>query len=94
MMKRQTTRWLFNATYAGNTGIRVGYVYNKANGVREDVIRLQCKSLSCTEIVDLQMRVDEAVIIAAGLNKISGQMLIGQLRIPKGSLDIMSPLEK
>ena len=86
---RQVTHWKYEASYSGGTGIRVGYIHNKADGVCEDVIRLQCKTLTQQEPVELMMRVDEAVIIAAGLNKVAGQILIGQLKIPKGSLKIM-----
>lgn len=86
---RQVTHWKFTASYSAGTGIRVGYIHNKVDGVCEDVIRLQCHTLTEQEPLELRMRVDEAVIIAAGLNKVAGQILIGQLKIPKGSVDIL-----
>lgn len=77
--KRQTTRWGFTASFGSGTYIRVGYVFNKRKGVPEDVIRLQIVSLSERRPIDLQMRLDEAVLIASGLTKVGAQMLIGQL---------------
>ncbi len=79
--KRQQTTWKFHAAYAGGTYLKIGYVHNKRRGVREDVIRLKVKSES-TE-VDVQMRIDEAVLLASGLTKVAGQMLIGQLPMTK-----------
>ena len=79
MPKRQTTRWKFTAEMAGKTAIRVGYVHNKGSGVLQDVIRLRIASASEPKPIDLQMRLDEAVLIASGLTKVAAQMLIGQL---------------
>ena len=79
--KRQQTTWKFHAWYAGGTYIKIGYIHNKTRGVKEDVIRLKIKSASTA--VDMQMRLDEAVIIASGLTKVAAQMLIGQLPMTK-----------
>jgi len=76
-MKRQYTRWIFEAQYAQETGVKIGYIYNKNRGVLEDVIRIKIDSLHTT--VEFNCRLDEAVILAAGLNKLAGQILVGQL---------------
>ncbi len=76
-MKRQYTRLIFEARFDKGTGIRVYYVYNKNWGNPKDVIRVLIKAVK--EDIEFFMRVDEAVILAAGLNKVSGQMLIEQL---------------
>ncbi len=79
--KRQQTTWKFHASYADGTYLKIGYVHNKSRGVRDDVIRLKSRSLSME--LDIQMRIDEAVLLAAGLTKVAGQMLIGQLPMTK-----------
>ncbi len=75
--KRQYTRWIYNARYASNTGIRVGYIYNKTTGIKEDVIRV--KIITKQEIIDFNCRLDESIVIAAGLNKVASHILIKQL---------------
>ena len=76
-MKRQYTRLIFDARFSKGTGIRVYYVYNKSWGNPKDVIRVLIKAAK--EDIEFFMRVDEAVILAAGLTQVSGQMLIEQL---------------
>lgn len=76
-MKRRYTRWIFEASYAQRTGIKVGFIYNKTDGNPEDVICVQICGLK--ETIEFNCRLDEAVILAAGLNKVAGQMLVGQL---------------
>ncbi|HDZ25762.1 hypothetical protein LCGC14_1353340 [marine sediment metagenome] len=76
-MKRQYTRLIFEARFDKGTGIRVYYVYNKGWGNPKDVIRVLIKAVK--ENIEFFMRIDEAVILAAGLNKVAGQMLIEQL---------------
>lgn len=76
-MKRQYTRLIFEARYQKGTGLRVYYVYNKSWGNPKDVIRILIVSINGN--VEFFMRIDEAVILAAGLNKVAGQMLIEQL---------------
>ena len=84
-MKRQYTRWIFEAQYAQGTGLKIGYIYNKSKGVPEDVIKVRWMSLRETDDevticpVEFSCRLDEAVILAAGLNKVAGQMLVEQL---------------
>lgn len=78
--KRKYTRWFFEAQYAQGTSIRVGYIYNKRRGNPEDVIRVEIVGLA--ENTGFNCRLDEAVLLAAGLNKIAGKMLVGQLAIP------------
>lgn len=81
--KRQTTRWLFTAAYQENTHIRIGYIYNKSKGVKEDVVRVQIMSATENGSMDFACRIDEATVLAAGLNKVTAQMLLGQLPIPR-----------
>jgi len=83
-MKRKYTRRIFRAIYAQDTGMSVGFIYNKSKGCLEDVIEVYIRSLS-TEVI-FHCRLDEAIGLAAGLNKIAAQMLIGQLPTPAGTL--------
>ena len=76
-MKRQYTKLIFEARFSKGTGIMVYYVHNKSWGNPKDVIRVLIKAVK--ENIEFFMRVDEAVILAAGLNKVAGQMLIEQL---------------
>ena len=76
-MKRQYTRLIFEARFDKGTGIYVYYVYNKSWGNPKDVIRVLIKAVK--KDIEFFMRVDEAVILAAGLNKVAAQMLIEQL---------------
>ena len=78
--KRKYTRWIFNAEYALNTGIRIGYIYNKHKGVLEDVIAVEI--ITSDDAIKINMRLDEAIGLCAGLSKVAVQMLIGQLPIP------------
>ena len=80
-MKKQVTKWIWVSLAAENTGIRVGYIHNKSSGNREDVIRVEIQSKTCE--VEFRCRLDEAVALAAGLNKVSAQMLWGMLKIPR-----------
>jgi len=82
MAEREYTRWVFDARFAQGTGIRVGYICNKRRGNPEDVVRVIVTGLVAN--VEFSCRLDEAVILAAGLNKVAGQMLVGQLAIPAG----------
>lgn len=86
-MKRKYTRTIFRAEYAEETGVFVEYIYNKAEGCLEDVIQVVMVSASGNVI--FRCRLDEAIILAAGLNKVAGQMLVGQLPIPKGCMKYM-----
>ncbi len=76
-MKRQYTKLIFEARYGKGTGLKVSYVYNKGWGNPKDVIKVQIFALK--EYIEFFMRIDEAVTLAAGLNKVAGQMLIEQL---------------
>ncbi len=76
-MKRQYTRLIFAAQFSKGTGIYIFYVYNKSWDNPKDVIRVLIKAVK--ENIEFFMRIDEAVILAAGLNKVAGQMLIEQL---------------
>ncbi len=76
-MARQYTRKIFSALYAKNTGISVGYIYNKSRGNPHDVVAVRIAGLE--DDVSFNCRLDEAVCLAAGLTKIATQILIGQL---------------
>lgn len=54
---------------------KVGVIYNKKGGVKEDIIRLRVHSLSTD--VDVRMRLDEAAQIAGGLSKTAAYILSG-----------------
>jgi len=88
-MKRKYSRLIFRAEYADETGIYVGYIYNKASGNPEDVIFVYIVSKG-GRVTHFHCRLDEATALAAGLNKVASQMLVGQLPIP---IDTMKFLE-
>ena len=74
MSMRQKTIWQWNYIGAKNTKIRIGWIYNKNKGVKKDIIRLQIISL--TDIIDINMRIDEAASIIAGLGKVLCKQMI------------------
>lgn len=80
MAKRKYTRSIFRALFARNTGIDVCYIYNKDYGCPEDVIAVRIIGVEADTAFNC--RLDEAIILAAGLNKVAGQMLVGQLPTP------------
>lgn len=85
-MKRQYNKWLFLAAF-DNGGILVGYIYNKNSGVPEDVIKLVIRKRGQEDYI-INVRIDEAICIAAGLNKVAAQILVGQLpNIEKRGID-------
>ena len=59
-----------------NGYIRVNYIYNKSKGNPQDVIQLEILNES-QEHTELNMRPDEAVLIAGGLNFVTGLKLSG-----------------
>jgi len=89
MAKRQHTKWKFTASAAEGTFIKVGYVHNKAHGNTEDVICIFVRSKTTTQ--KHFCRMDEAVILAAGLNKVVAQMMWGQLPIPPETKNAFFP---
>ena len=54
--------------------LRVSYVYNKSKGNPEDVIQLEILNEK-QDYTKLNMRTDEAVLIAGGLNFVAGLKL-------------------
>ena len=80
-MPRQYTRTIYWAEYAQRTSIKVGYIYNKTKGNHEDVIAVRI--LGVEDSHEFNMRLDEAVCLAAGLTKVATQILIGQLPHPE-----------
>ena len=79
-IKRQYRRSIFRAKYARDTGIDVGYIYNKRGGNPEDVISVWI--IAVEDVVEFNCRLDEAVCLSAGLTKVATQMLIEQLPHP------------
>lgn len=49
----------------------MGYIHNKSKGNPKDVISLTILNKS-GEIMDINMRIDEAMIISAGLSHVCG----------------------
>jgi len=88
MSKRKYTRSIFRALFAQGTGIDVCYIYNKSQGCREDVVAVRIIGIETD--VAFNCRLDEAIILAAGLNKVAGQMLVGQLPIPARTVEFIS----
>ena len=82
-MKRKYRRTIWFASYEKNTYIDVGYIYNKSRGNPDDVISIQIVGVE--HDVSFNCRLDEAVCIAAGLNKVATQMLVGQLPMGHGT---------
>lgn len=76
-MKRKYRRTIWLAEYADSTYIDVGYIHNKSKGNPHDVISIQIVGVE--HEVSFNCRLDEAVCIAAGLNKVATQILVGQL---------------
>lgn len=76
-MKRQRTQWVFNALFKENNFIRVGWVFNK-HGYKLDKVRMQIYGKN--GFWDLYMRIDEAVCIAAGLNKVLAKKFVEGLK--------------
>jgi len=66
--KRQWTKWIWRHNYDGGTFIRVGWIYNKNEGVKLDKIRVQINSLHSK--LEFDMRLDEAASLIAGLGKV------------------------
>lgn len=89
-MKRKYTRTIYQARYAQDTGVWVEYIYNKPDGCPEDVIQVVMVSLSGPVV--FRCRLDEAITLAAGLNKVAGQMLVGQLPTPPGSVEMIEEI--
>lgn len=77
MKKRQYTRKLYRIRMR-NGYIRVNYIYNKSKGNPKDVIQLELLNES-QEFTRINMRPDEAVLIAAGLDFVAGLKISGIL---------------
>jgi len=70
----------------------VGYIYNKNYGCIDDVITV--RMVGVESVVAFSCKLDEAVVLAAGLNKVAGMMMVGQLPIPKDMVDFISDCNK
>ncbi len=68
--------WVFTAEYADRTHIRVGAHKKKRRGNPLDIIAVDIKS--ATDRFRFNIRLDESVVLAAGLNKVAAQILVGQ----------------
>lgn len=75
--KRQYTRNLYQVRM-GKGYLRVNYIYNKSKGILEDVIQLETLNQN-GDYHTMNMRPDEAVIIAGGLNFVTGLKMAGML---------------
>ena len=73
MSKRQYTRTLYQIRMKKGY-LRVSYIYNKSKGNPEDVIQLEILNEK-QDYTKLNMRTDEAVLIAGGLNFVAGLKL-------------------
>ena len=80
MKKRQQTKWIFRCSGGHNTGICVGWVHNKHEGVLEDKVAIQIKSISGSWLLNITL--DEALIIIAGLGKVlTHEAIKGRIKI-------------
>ena len=69
-MKRQYDKCLYRVGMKQGF-IRVGYIYNKSKGNPQDVVSLAILNKS-GDIMDINMRIDEAMLISAGLSHVCG----------------------
>lgn len=74
-MTRQYTRWHYRASYS-NGRLLVGRIYN--NKPRCDIIRILWEKDGQEPLVDVGVRVDEAVDMAAGLTYLAALEMYGQ----------------
>lgn len=81
-MTRRHTRWLYRASYS-NGQLLVGNLYN--NRPRCDTIRIRWEKDGQEALIDVGVRVDEAVDMAAGLTYLAAlQMYDQKARQQKG----------
>lgn len=50
--------------------MRIGWIHNKNKGVPEDKVRIRVKSASMRNVLDVNMRIDEALALICGLGKV------------------------
>lgn len=65
--KRQQTKWIFRYFGGHNTGIQIGWVYNRHKDILEDKVAIQIKSANGNWILNFTL--DEALAIISGLGK-------------------------
>ena len=76
-MKQQTVwHWTCFLNKEGKDFLKVGVIHNKSKGVKDDIISIQFKS-SVSDGLYCQMRVDEAVMLCAGIMKTLARMIYG-----------------
>jgi len=80
MNKKQYTVWVWQSMFCKGNYFRVGIIYNKQRGVKEDIIRLQFVSPDPNHCWDVQMRVDEAMNVMTGLSKTLLYLIWGKKR--------------
>ena len=73
--KRKRTEWIFTSQYAEGTYMRVGLIHNKSEDNPYDIIAIQILN-SSDEIMDWEMRIDEAQGLIFGLSKILTHILL------------------
>ena len=74
-MARRYTRWLYRASYS-NGRLLVGRAYN--NSPKCDIIRIRWEKDGQEPPVDVGVRVDEAIDMAAGLNYLAALQMCAQ----------------
>ena len=67
-MKKQQTKWIWKMYDSMGGHLKVGWIYNKKNGVLDDKVTVWMKSK--TDNIRFNMRVWEAAILIAGLGKV------------------------
>ena len=77
MLKRQHTIWHWTSIMSGGNFAQVGVIHNYKGSVKEDIIRARFISSKPNYGWEVSMRVDEAMTLAAGINKTLLRMIYG-----------------
>ena len=78
--KKQHTVWHWISMAGEKDIFRIGVIYNKKDGVREDIIRVEFLSSKPGHGWTTNMRVDEAMHLIAGLSKTLARLMWGGKR--------------
>ena len=82
-MKKQRTVWIWLSMMGKEDFLRVGVIYNKNKGVKEDIIRVEFASSKEGHGISANMRVDEAMHLVAGLSKTLARLVWGDKKQAK-----------
>ena len=83
-MKKQRTEYKWWSQCGSYSYFKVGVIYNKKDGVLEDIIRIEfINSKDSNHCWITQMRVDEAMHLVAGLSKTLALLVWGNKRQAK-----------